>query len=90
MDSAFGVLYKHALDVAALQQRLEVIQITPLIREELCLMYGDLLTLTSVVATRFYKVSHGVAAAGTSLDIYEVCSTVIESFRERQEKVIDL
>ncbi len=53
-------------------------------------MYTDLLTLTSVVATRFYKVTQGIAASDTSLDIYDVCSDVIESFRDRKEKVIDL
>lgn len=83
-------LYKHALDVAALLWRTEVVTTTPLIREQLALMYGDLLTLTSVVATRYYKVVQGTASTTMTLDIYDVCHDVIQSFRDRQETVIDL
>lgn len=67
-----------------------VVETTPKIREHLSLMYGDLLTLTSVVAHRYYKVTQGITSATLSLDIYDVCSDVIESFRDRQETVTDL
>lgn len=53
-------------------------------------MYGDLLTLTSVVATRFYKAAQGTVTSKSSLDIYEVAGDVIDSFRERQVTVADL
>lgn len=53
-------------------------------------MYGDLLSLTSSVATRYYKAVHGMASSKMSLDIYEVCGSVIDSFRDRQTQVAEL
>ena len=90
LDTAFAVLYKHSLEVAALLHRTELLSTTPEIREELCLMYGDLLTLTSAVATRYYKTVHGMSSAKTALDISEVSSNIVDSFRDRQSKVAEL
>lgn len=53
-------------------------------------MYGDLLSLTSSVATRYYKAVRGMASSKMSLDIYEVCGNVIDSFRDRQTQVAEL
>lgn len=90
LDKAFVVLYKHSLEVSALLHRAQILTTTPQIREQLGLMYGDLLTLTSSVATRYYKAVHGMASSKMSLDIYEVCGSVIESFRDRQSQVAEL
>ncbi|KAF2722764.1 hypothetical protein K431DRAFT_221415 [Polychaeton citri CBS 116435] len=91
LDTAFDVLYKHSLEVSALLHRTEVLTVTtPQTREQLCLLYGDLLTLSSSVASRYYKVVHGMASPSTSLDINDVCGDVVRSFHERKSNVIEL
>ena len=87
--------------------RTELITTTPEIREQLSLMHADLLTLTSAVATRYYRAVHGqwlssiinalhtdtqagMTSSKTSLDVYEICGNVLNSFRDRQVKVAEL
>lgn len=60
---------RYSLEVAALLHRAELLSTTTQIREQLCLMYGNLLTLTSLISIRFYK-----AAQGWSLGFIAWCA----------------
>lgn len=99
------VKQRYSLEVAALLHRAEILSTTTQIREQLCLIYGNLLTLTSLISIRFYKAAQGWslgfialcaqltalgASTSLSLDIYEICGDVMESFRERKIMATDL
>lgn len=67
-----------------------MLSVTSETREQLCMMFTDLLTLVVEVATRFYKTVHGMMAGSVSLDMYEVFGDTIETFRDRRGKTSDL
>lgn len=76
--------------VSSLLDRSELLSVTSDTREQLCMMYTDLLTLVVEVAIRFYKTVHGMMPTQTtSLDIYEVFGDTIETFRLRRGKTSD-
>ena len=57
--------------VSSLLDRSELLTVTSETREQLCMMYTDLLTLVVEVAIRFYKTVHGMMSSQTtSLDMY--------------------
>ena len=86
---AFGLFYKCSLMVSTLFDRSELLSVTSDTREQLCMMYADLLTLVVDVAVRFYKVVHGIMVGSVSLDMYEVFGDTIETFRSRRDKISD-
>ena len=59
LDKAFSVFYKFALSFSSIFGRSELLAATPEIREQLCLLYTDLLSLVVDVAIRFYKTVNG-------------------------------
>ncbi|RMY02353.1 hypothetical protein D0868_08011 [Hortaea werneckii] len=90
LDKAFGFFYKCSLMVSCLLDRSELLTVTSETREQLCMMYTDLLTLVVEVAIRFYKTVHGMMSSQTtSLDMYEVFGSTIETFRLRRSKTSD-
>ncbi|OAK96279.1 hypothetical protein IQ06DRAFT_229985 [Phaeosphaeriaceae sp. SRC1lsM3a] len=90
LDKAFSVFYKFAMSFSSVLHRSELLAATPEIREQLCLLYTDLLSLVVDVAVRFYKTVHGMTAGTVSLDIFELFGETIEAFRTRQNSVIEL
>lgn len=83
-------------------RRSEILSASQEIREELCLLFCDLLSLVVDVAVRFYKTVKGVSLATSvrsgiefsgmtssfaALDIYETFGHTITSVRDRQNKV---
>nr|POE74801.1 hypothetical protein CFP56_37332 [Quercus suber] len=84
LDQAFGFFYKASLSVAGLLDRVQMLSVTSETQEQLCLMYTDLLTLVVEVAIRFYKTVNGMVAGSVSLDLYDVFSETIETFRLRR------
>jgi hypothetical protein len=84
--------------------RSELLTATPEVREQLCLLYTDLISLVVDVSIRFYKAvngkSHhfakipanviGMTLGSVSLDIFEVFSDTIETCRTRQKMVVEL
>jgi hypothetical protein len=53
------VFYKFAMSFSAVLYRSELLAATPDIREQLCLLYTDLLSLVVDVAIKFYKTVNG-------------------------------
>lgn len=60
LDKSFTVFYKFSLAFSSLLHRSELLAATSDIREQLCLMYTDLLSLVVDVAVRFYKTVNGM------------------------------
>ncbi|KAF2715445.1 NACHT domain-containing protein [Pleomassaria siparia CBS 279.74] len=90
LDRAFSVFHKFAMSFSSVLRRSELLAATPEIREQLCLLYTDLLSLVVDVAVRFYKTVNGMTSGHVSLDIFELFGDTIDSFRTRQNSVIDL
>ncbi|KAH3949571.1 hypothetical protein HBH64_038280 [Parastagonospora nodorum] len=90
LDKAFSVFYKFAMSFSSVLHRSELLSATSEIREQLCMLYTDLLSLVVNVAVKFYKTVHGMTAGSASLDIFELFGDTIESFRTRQNSVIEL
>jgi hypothetical protein len=53
------VLYKFSLSFSSVLRRSELLAATPEIREQLCLLFTDLLTLVVDVSIKFYKTVNG-------------------------------
>ncbi|KAH7383257.1 hypothetical protein BKA66DRAFT_417658 [Pyrenochaeta sp. MPI-SDFR-AT-0127] len=90
LDKAFSVFYKFAMSFSSVLQRSELLAATPEIREQLCVLYTDLVSLVVDVSIRFYKTVNGMTSGRTSLDIFEIFGDTIETFRTRQNTVIEL
>ncbi|KAF2454326.1 hypothetical protein BDY21DRAFT_353647 [Lineolata rhizophorae] len=89
LDKAFGIFYKHSLAISSLLSRSELFAVSSETKEQLCMMYTDLLTLVTSVAIRFYKAVHGMMSTSVSLDMYEVFGDTIESLNSRQAGVAE-
>ncbi|ORX97905.1 hypothetical protein BCR34DRAFT_628497 [Clohesyomyces aquaticus] len=75
-----------ALDKAS--SRSELLAATSKIREQLCLLYTDLLSFVVDVATKFYKTvngTEGMTSVSVSFDIFEIFDDTIDTFQTRQE-----
>ncbi|XPS69175.1 hypothetical protein M3J09_001452 [Ascochyta lentis] len=90
LDKAFSVLYKFSLSFSSVLRRSELLAATAEIREQLCLLYTDLISLVVDVSIRFYKTVNGMSSGSASLDIFELFGETIEGFRTRQDSVIEL
>ena len=91
--------------MSSLLDRSELLGVTSDTREQLCMMYTDLLSLVTDVAIRFYKTVNGrclvrfasdctnygagMMSSSVSLDMYEVFGDTIETFRSRQVKLTE-
>jgi hypothetical protein len=53
------VFYKFAMSFSSVLHRSELLAATSEIREQLCMLYTDLLSLVVDVSIRFYKTVHG-------------------------------
>lgn len=62
LDKAFSVLYKFSLSFSSVLRRSELLAATAEIREQLCLLYTDLISLVVDVAIRFYKTANGTCS----------------------------
>ncbi|KAK3080786.1 hypothetical protein LTS18_013143, partial [Coniosporium uncinatum] len=89
LDKAFGFFYKCALMASSLLDRSDLLSVTGETREQLCMMYSDLLTLVVEVAVRFYKAVHGMSTSSLNIDMYETFGDTIETFRSRHGKIIE-
>ncbi|OCL11089.1 hypothetical protein AOQ84DRAFT_425240 [Glonium stellatum] len=90
LDKAFGFFYKCSLTASSLLDQSELLGVTSDTREQLCMMYTDLLTLVTDVAIRFYKTANaGMMSSSVSFDMYEVFGDTIETFRSRQVKLTE-
>ncbi|KAF2628800.1 hypothetical protein BU25DRAFT_365743 [Macroventuria anomochaeta] len=90
LDKAFSVLYKFSLSFSSVLRRSELLAATAEIREQLCLLYTDLISLVVDVSIRFYKTANGMTSGSASLDIFELFGETIEGFRSRQNSVVEL
>ncbi|KAF2261879.1 hypothetical protein CC78DRAFT_469263 [Lojkania enalia] len=90
LDNAFTVFYKFSLSFSSLLHRSEILAATSEIREQLCLMYTDMLSLVVDVAIRFYKTVKGMTTSFVSLDIFDVFGDTIDAFRSRQTNITEL
>ncbi|KAH8730903.1 hypothetical protein GQ44DRAFT_672903 [Phaeosphaeriaceae sp. PMI808] len=90
LDKAFSVFYKFAMSFSSVLHRSELLAATSEIREQLCMLYSDLISLVVDVSVRFYKTVNGMTSSSVSLDIFELFGETIESFRTRQNAVIEL
>jgi hypothetical protein len=59
LDKAFSVFYKFAMSFSSVLHRSDLLSATAEIREQLCLLYSDLISLVVDVAIRFYKTVNG-------------------------------
>lgn len=59
LDKAFSVLYKFSLSFSSVLRRSELLAATAEIREQLCLLYTDLISLVVDVSIKFYKTANG-------------------------------
>ncbi|KAF1964590.1 hypothetical protein BU23DRAFT_492067 [Bimuria novae-zelandiae CBS 107.79] len=91
LDRAFAFFYKFALSFSAILRRAELFSssATAEVKEQLCLMYTDLLSLVVDVAITFYKAVKGMSTSYVSIDIFETFGDTIDSFHSRQEKIIE-
>ena len=53
------MLYKFSLSFSSVLRRSELLAATAEIREQLCLLYTDLISLVVDVSVRFYKTANG-------------------------------
>ena len=53
------MLYKFSLSFSSVLRRSELLAATAEIREQLCLLYTDLISLVVNVSIRFYKIANG-------------------------------
>ncbi|KAF2727980.1 hypothetical protein EJ04DRAFT_450238 [Polyplosphaeria fusca] len=90
LDSAFSVFYKFALSLSSVLHRSELLAATSDIREQLCFMYTDLLSLVVDVAIRFYRTVRGTMASWINIDIFELFGDTIDAFRSRQSRTVEL
>ncbi|EFQ95319.1 hypothetical protein PTT_06770 [Pyrenophora teres f. teres 0-1] len=90
LDKAFSVFYKFAMSFHSVLHRSELLAASSEIREQICLLYTDLIALVVDVAVKFYKTVKGMTPGSTSLDIFELFGETIETFRTRQNTVIEL
>jgi hypothetical protein len=90
LDKAFSVFYKFSLSFSKVLHRSELLAATSDVREQLCLLYTDLLSLVVDVSIRFYKTANGMTSGSVSLDIFELFGETIEAFRTRQNTVVEL
>lgn len=108
LDKAFSIFYKFAMSFHAVLHRSELLAASPEIREQICLLYADLISLVVDVSIQFYYAAKGrnlvllkmsvksmltnlgMSSGSTSLDIFEQFGDTIESFRTRQNSVIEL
>jgi hypothetical protein len=60
LDKAFSVFYKFAMSFSSVLHRSELLAATSEIREQLCMLYTDLLSLVVDVSISFYKTVHGM------------------------------
>ena len=99
------MFYKFSLSFSKVLHRAELLAATSEVREQLCLLYTDLLSLIVDVAVRFYKTANGLSplhissllltlagmtSGSVSLDILELFGETIEAFRNRQNTVVEL
>ncbi|KAF2771716.1 hypothetical protein EJ03DRAFT_289185 [Teratosphaeria nubilosa] len=89
LDAAFGLFYKCSLTVSSLLDQSELLGVTNDNKEQLCMMYTDLLTLVVEAAIKFYRGVHDNSAHGTSVDLYEAFGGTIDTFRHRRRKIVD-
>lgn len=54
------MFYKSAMSFSSVLHRSELLAATPEIREQLCLLYTDLISLVVDVSVRFYKTANGM------------------------------
>lgn len=54
------MLYKFSLSFSTVLRRSELLAATAEIREQLCLLYTDLISLVVDVSIRFYKTANGM------------------------------
>jgi hypothetical protein len=59
LDKAFAVFYKFAMSFSSVLHRSELLAATPEIREQICLLYTDLVSLVVDVSVKFYKTVNG-------------------------------
>ncbi|KAL6702907.1 hypothetical protein ACN47E_000808 [Coniothyrium glycines] len=90
LDKAFSVFHKFAMSFSAVLHRSELLAATPEIREQICLLYTDLISLVVDVSIKFYKTVNGMTSGRASLDIFELFGETIEAFRARQNTVVEL
>jgi anion-transporting ArsA/GET3 family ATPase len=90
LDKAFSIFYKFAMSFHSVLHRSELLAASPEIREQICLLYADLISLVVDVGIQFYYAAKGMSSGSTSLDIFEQFGDTIESFRTRQNTVIEL
>jgi hypothetical protein len=108
LDKAFSIFYKFAMSFHSVLHRSELLAASSEIREQICLLYADLISLVVDVGIQFYYAakgmcfnasivalqnlltSPGMSSSSTSLDIFEQFGDTIESFRTRQNTVIEL
>ncbi|CAN9103516.1 unnamed protein product [Alternaria alternata] len=90
LDKAFSVFYKFAMSFQSVLHRSELLNASSEITEQICLLYTDLITLVVDVAIKFYKTVKGMTPGSTTLDIFELFGETIETFRTRQNNVVEL
>ncbi|KAI4660911.1 uncharacterized protein J4E79_005479 [Alternaria viburni] len=91
LDKAFSVFYKFAMSFQSVLHRSELLTSgSSEIREQICLLYTDLITLVVDVAIKFYKTVKGMTPGRTTLDIFELFGETIDAFRTRQNTVVEL
>jgi hypothetical protein len=96
------------MSFSSVLHRSELLAASPEIREQICLLYTDLITLVVDVGIKFYKTVNGMLASipqrssacannslgmtsgSVNLDIFELFGETIETFRGRQNTVIEL
>jgi hypothetical protein len=94
------------MSFSSVLHRSELLAASSEIREQICLLYTDLITLVVDVAVKFYKTVNGMFApirqtpsasansvgmsGSANLDIFELFGETIETFRGRQNTVIEL
>lgn len=66
MCSAFALFNRSSHTLAALFERLELIEVSPETRDQLALAFADLLTLISHVAIRYQKAVKGIKSSRPS------------------------
>ena len=70
LDKAFAVFYKFSLSFSKVLHRSELLAATSEVREQLCLLYTDLLSLVVDVSIRFYKTVNGLFPSVTIRSVY--------------------
>lgn len=87
--ASFGFFYSTSSSLVNLLERTELFTVSQEIKDQLVEALADLVSLVAGVSTRFQLAIDALTEGSISINVYEVFTNDIESFRDRCGKISD-